>query len=72
MGGTTNYTATAGYMSALALTNAAPEASFFYVAYTLDGADPAKRPVTFFYNGGLRLGHGVPRTWARSVRRSAS
>ncbi|HXM06255.1 MAG TPA: hypothetical protein VN936_02265, partial [Candidatus Acidoferrum sp.] len=23
-----------------------------YVAYTLDGATPATRPVTFFYNGG--------------------
>jgi carboxypeptidase C (cathepsin A) len=27
-------------------------ARMFYVAYTKDGADPAKRPVTFFYNGG--------------------
>ncbi len=53
LGGTTlNYTATAGHLSALAPTTAAPEASFFYVAYTLDGADPATRPVTFFYNGG--------------------
>ena len=45
-----------------------PEASFFYVAYTLDGAAPATRPVTFFYNGGpgsatvwLHLGSFGPR-----------
>src|SRR5215831_7050429 len=51
-GNTLNYTATAGHLTALSLVGAAPEASFFYVAYTLDGADPATRPVTFFYNGG--------------------
>jgi carboxypeptidase C (cathepsin A) len=51
-GNTLIYTATAGHMTALGLTTNAPEASFFYVAYTLDGADPATRPVTFFYNGG--------------------
>ncbi len=28
------------------------EAEMFYVAYTLDGQDPAKRPVTFAFNGG--------------------
>ncbi len=28
-----------------------PDASVFYVAYTVDG-EPAKRPVTFLYNGG--------------------
>lgn len=47
-----NYTATTGHMTATALTTGAAEASFFYVAYTLDGRDPATRPVTFFYNGG--------------------
>jgi carboxypeptidase C (cathepsin A) len=47
-----NYTAAAGHLSARALTSNAPEASFFYVAYTLDGASAASRPVTFFYNGG--------------------
>lgn len=47
-----NYTATAGHLTAHALTSGAPEASFFYVAYTLDGADATTRPVTFFYNGG--------------------
>jgi carboxypeptidase C (cathepsin A) len=28
------------------------DAEMFYVAYTLDGADPATRPVTFAFNGG--------------------
>lgn len=27
-------------------------ARMFYVAYTKDGSDPSRRPVTFFYNGG--------------------
>ena len=47
-----NYTATAGHLTAQGLTSKAPEASFFYIAYTLDGANAATRPVTFFYNGG--------------------
>jgi carboxypeptidase C (cathepsin A) len=51
-GATLNYTATAGHLTANGLTSSAPEASFFYVAYTLDGANAAARPVTFFYNGG--------------------
>lgn len=46
------YTATAGHLTARALVGDTPLASMFYVAYTLDGADPATRPVTFFYNGG--------------------
>lgn len=29
-----------------------PEAEIFHVAYTLKGADPTKRPVTFVFNGG--------------------
>ncbi len=29
-----------------------PSAELFYVAYTLDGADPARRPITFCFNGG--------------------
>lgn len=29
-----------------------PKAEVFVTAYTLDGADPAKRPVTFAFNGG--------------------
>lgn len=51
-GTTLDYTATAGHLTALSLGTGAPRASFFYVAYTLDGAAPATRPVTFFYNGG--------------------
>jgi carboxypeptidase C (cathepsin A) len=47
-----NYSATAGHLTASRLVGGAPEASFFYVAYTVDGADPATRPVTFVYNGG--------------------
>jgi carboxypeptidase C (cathepsin A) len=46
------YTATAGHLTARALVGNAPLASMFYIAYTKDGADPATRPVTFFYNGG--------------------
>ncbi len=51
-GGTLAYTATAGHLTAVHPQNGSAEASFFYVAYTLDGAVPATRPVTFFYNGG--------------------
>ena len=51
-GTTLAYTAAAGHLTAKNLTSGAPEASFFYVAYTLDNKDPATRPVTFFYNGG--------------------
>jgi hypothetical protein len=29
-----------------------PSAELFYVAYTLDGADPTRRPITFCFNGG--------------------
>lgn len=29
-----------------------PKAVFFFVAYTKDGADPSKRPLSFVYNGG--------------------
>lgn len=29
-----------------------PTVEMFYTAYTLDGADPARRPVTFCFNGG--------------------
>lgn len=47
-----NYTATAGHLTAHDFLTGMPEASFFYVAYTLDGANPGTRPVTFFYNGG--------------------
>ncbi len=54
-GQTLHYTATAGN---LLISKAEhdelekPYHSVFYVAYTLDGADPKTRPVTFLYNGG--------------------
>ena len=75
LGGVTlNYTATAGHMTARALGNGASQASFFYVAYTVDGRDPATRPVTFFYNGGpgsasvwLHLGSFGPKRLAASA-----
>ncbi|MEO8848603.1 MAG: peptidase S10 [Casimicrobiaceae bacterium] len=51
-GNTLAYTATVGHLTARSLAADVPEASFFYVAYTLDGAPAAQRPVTFFYNGG--------------------
>jgi carboxypeptidase C (cathepsin A) len=63
-----SWTATAGHLTALDPTSQAPEASFFYVAYTADGAAPATRPVTFFFNGGpgsasawLHLGSFAPK-----------
>ncbi len=50
-GKTLNYTATAGR---LPIKDPAGkiQAEMFFAAYTLDGADPARRPVTFAYNGG--------------------
>ncbi|MCL4742154.1 MAG: hypothetical protein KJZ54_08120 [Phycisphaerales bacterium] len=45
------YTAAAGYME-LPNYEGKPRANIFYVAYTLDGIDPAERPVTFTFNGG--------------------
>jgi carboxypeptidase C (cathepsin A) len=51
-GATLEYTATAGHLTASDPVSHTPEASFFYVAYTLDGAPLGSRPVTFFYNGG--------------------
>jgi carboxypeptidase C (cathepsin A) len=46
-----HYTATAGTLL-IRDENDQPYGSIFYVAYTLDGADPTHRPVTFLYNGG--------------------
>jgi carboxypeptidase C (cathepsin A) len=44
-----------------------PAGQMFYTAFTLDGASPRTRPVTFFYNGGpgsstiwLRMGSFAP------------
>jgi carboxypeptidase C (cathepsin A) len=46
-----SYTATAAtYL--IRADDGTPKASMFYVAYTKDGQDPAKRPVSFVYNGG--------------------
>lgn len=50
-GRTIGYTATAGTLI-LKNDKEKPEASVFYVAYTEDGADRSRRPVTFLYNGG--------------------
>ena len=45
------YTARAGTVTLLD-SGDKPSVRMFYVAYTLDGADPNHRPVTFMYNGG--------------------
>ncbi len=50
-GKTLHYTATAGTLI-IHNDQDKPYGSIFYVAYTLDGADPNTRPVTFLYNGG--------------------
>jgi carboxypeptidase C (cathepsin A) len=50
-GRTLKYTATAGTLT-IRDTEGKPTASVFYTAYTLDGANPQRRPLTFFYNGG--------------------
>jgi carboxypeptidase C (cathepsin A) len=46
-----NYTARAGTI-VLKTDDGDPRASFFFVYYAKDGADPAKRPITFTFNGG--------------------
>lgn len=46
------YTATAGHLVTTDPDSSLPNAKIFYVAYTVDGSDANKRPVTFFYNGG--------------------
>lgn len=65
-GRTLAYTARAGTIT-LRNEDSQPTARVFYTAYTLDGADPSKRPVTFMYNGGpgsstmwLRMGSFGP------------
>jgi len=50
-GRTLRYTATAGRLPIKDLEGKI-EAEMFFVAYTLDGTDPATRPLTFAYNGG--------------------
>lgn len=73
-GATLAYTASAGHLTARHAVSGAAAASFFYVAYTLDGASPGTRPVTFFYNGGpgsasvwLHLGSYGPKRLATGV-----
>jgi carboxypeptidase C (cathepsin A) len=51
-GKTLHYTATAGTLIIRDGDDEHPYGSIFSVAYTLDGADPNTRPVTFLYNGG--------------------
>ncbi len=67
-GKTLRYTATAGRLPIKDATGKI-NAEMFFVAYTLDGADPARRPVTFSFNGGpgsasiwLHMGALGPRT----------
>ena len=69
-----NYTATTGHLTASDVKTGQASASFFYVAYTVAGADKARRPVTFFYNGGpgsastyLHLGSFGPRRLVSTI-----
>ncbi len=50
-GKTLNYTATAGRLP-IKRGDGKIEAEMFFVAYTLDGQDAGKRPLTFAFNGG--------------------
>ncbi len=50
-GKTLNYTATAGRLP-LKRGDGKIEAEMFFVAYTLDGQDAGRRPLTFAFNGG--------------------
>lgn len=69
-----SYKATTGHLTATDAATGKPVASFFYTAYTAGAQDVAKRPVTFFYNGGpgsaslwLHLGSFGPRRVVTSV-----
>src|SRR5436190_135649 len=50
-GAAINYTARSGTL-VMKDDEGKPRANFFFTAYTKDGADPARRPVTFTFNGG--------------------
>jgi carboxypeptidase C (cathepsin A) len=70
-GRTLAFTATAGSIR-LFDGKGEPQADIAFTAYQLDGADPATRPVTFFFNGGpgaasayLQLGAAGP--WRLSI-----
>ncbi|MGZ5265876.1 MAG: S10 family serine carboxypeptidase-like protein [Caldimonas sp.] len=63
-----DYVATAGHLSARAPVSGTPEASMFYVAYTVPVPAGTVRPIVYFYNGGpgsatvwLHLGSFAPR-----------
>ena len=45
------YTATTGYLP-MKDEEGKLKANIFFIAYTKDGADPARRPITFAFNGG--------------------
>jgi len=73
-GSTIAYTARAGHLIARSPATGAAQASVFHVAYTMDGAIAATRPVTFFFNGGpgsasvwLHLGSFGPKRIATGV-----
>jgi carboxypeptidase C (cathepsin A) len=51
-GKTLRYTATAGMMPLKNVDTGEVEAHIFYIAYTLDGQPPERRPLTFSFNGG--------------------
>lgn len=46
-----NYTANTGTL-VMKDEEGTPQASFFFTAYTKDGADPTRRPITYTFNGG--------------------
>ncbi|WP_371869620.1 S10 family serine carboxypeptidase-like protein [Duganella flavida] len=69
-----DYTATTGHLTAVDAKTGQASVSFFYVAYTVTGTTAAKRPVTFFYNGGpgsastyLHLGSFGPRRLVSTI-----
>ena len=51
-GRTLKYTAQAGLLPIRVNETGEPHGQVFYVAYTLDGAPTARRPLTFLWNGG--------------------
>jgi len=74
-GRTLAFTATAGSIR-LFNDKREPQADIVYTAYQLDGAQPATRPVTFFFNGGpgaasayLQLGNAGP--WRLTISADA-
>jgi carboxypeptidase C (cathepsin A) len=69
-----SYTATVAQMP-IKDSNGETEAHMFYVAYSLDGAEAAKRPVTFAFNGGpgsasvwVHMGGRRLRWWVMRIR----